>query len=449
MADATEDRYRRQYMELVDELDHREREWAETERRLQRLLAQLLILAEGGADPDSAVALREAREELQSGLDVGALEARLEPLKKRVLRETRWAEQPPEFPPVHQILIHLVERLPLPPDLADRAVSVIESLEAGIPPDGLPEAIENVSNLVYRVRANMQEEKRELEALLKEVTGHLKEIDGGLAAAHEQARAGFASSRSLDAAVRAEVQDLEESSEAAADVEALQHAVRTTLRSIRQHMEAKEEEDQLREQQLSSEVERLRRTITDLEEQVEVYREKTQQAREMSLKDPLTGCYNRLAYMERAAAEEARWQRYGAPLSLLVLDLDRFKSINDTFGHRAGDQVLRTVAQIAGNQLRQVDFFGRYGGEEFVVLLPETSLAAALTVAEKIRAAVENFRFHSRGARVPVTVSSGAAQLRTGDTLAGAFERADRALYLAKNSGRNRCCGQDDLEADA
>jgi diguanylate cyclase len=168
----------------------------------------------------------------------------------------------------------------------------------------------------------------------------------------------------------------------------------------------------------------------------------------MSLRDPLTGCFNRLAYQERSEAEEARWLRYGSALSLIVFDLDRFKSINDTFGHRAGDEVLKTIAQIAGNQLRKVDFFARYGGEEFVAVLPETPLAAALTVAEKVRRAVEAFRFHSRGQPVPLTLSCGVAQLAEGDGIETAFERADKALYLAKAGGRNRCATEEELRPD-
>jgi diguanylate cyclase len=159
----------------------------------------------------------------------------------------------------------------------------------------------------------------------------------------------------------------------------------------------------------------------------------------MSLRDPLTGCHNRLAYQERSKAEEARWRRYKTPLSVVMFDIDRFKSINDSFGHRAGDTVLKTIAQLAGNQLREVDFFARYGGEEFVALLPETNLSDARQAGEKVRLAVEDFKFHSRGKRVPLTLSCGVAELRDGDTVDSALERADQALYRAKEGGRNRC----------
>lgn len=444
MAHEAEERYRDKYFRLLEEVEAKEKEWDACASRLQRILAHLLIVAEGPGSPEISAELSTIRDSLRSGLHLADLEARLEFLKERVLRETRWAQpEAASLPPVHQILIHLVERLPLPPELSEAAVALVEELEAGIAPDGLPDAIDAVAGLVYQIRVRMQQEKRDLEALLREVTQRLQEMDRNLGQAHEEAAAGFASNRSLDSLVRAEVQELEAGSRGATDLEALRRSVGATLESIRHHLEQKRAEDEQREQRLQQELESLRRSVSALEGEVDQHRERTRQARELSLKDPLTGCWNRLAYQERSEAEYARWRRYRAALSLIVFDLDRFKSINDTFGHRAGDKVLATVAQLAGNQLRQVDFFARYGGEEFVALLPETGLEAARTVAEKVRRAVEAFRFHFRGRRVPLTVSCGLTELGDGDTMETAFERADRALYEAKAQGRNRTVSQE------
>lgn len=433
-----EDRYRRKYLDLLEEVDAKEKQWAELDGRLRRILAHLLIVAEGPGSAAISAELSAIRDGLRQGLDFAGVESHVEALKERVLRESKWAENQASFPPVHQIFIHLVERLPLPPEMADRGAAVVEALEAGIPPDGLPDAIESVSNLVFEARLRAQEERRELERLLQEITGRLQEIDAGFAAAHQAAESGFASNRTLDAAVRAEVQGLEASARRVDDLEGLRRAVSSTLESIRSHLEAKQREDSAREEELRHEVGRLREGIARLEQEVDEHREKTRAAREASIRDALTGCYNRLAYQERAAAEEARWARYGSPLSLVVFDIDHFKAINDNFGHRAGDQVLKAIAQIAARQIRQADFFARFGGEEFVALLPETPAEAAMSVAEKVRRAVEEFRFHSRGKRVPITLSCGVTELRKGDTLASAFERADQALYRAKGAGRNR-----------
>ncbi|RMG85860.1 MAG: diguanylate cyclase [Candidatus Dadabacteria bacterium] len=430
--------YREKYLRLVDELDAKEREWAALGDRVRRILTHLSIVAEGPSTPEITAALSEIRDDLKAGLDLAGVEEKVEALKERVLAETRWAEPGAAGPPVHLVLIHLVERLPLPSSCAPDALRLIERFEPGISPDELPDAIDAVAGLVYRMQAAVADEKSQLETLLQEMAERLRLIDQGLLGTWERSRAGFDASRRLDTAVRQEMRGLAERSAGAADVATLRDWIRGSLEAIERHLEAHRKADENREEELRAEVERLRQAVSRLEEEVETHRERAREAREQSLRDPLTGCFNRLAYEERVRAEEARWRRYESPLSVIVLDVDKFKGINDRFGHRAGDKVLKAIAQIAGSQIREVDFFGRYGGEEFVVLLPETPLEAAVKVAEKIRRSVEAFRFHARGEPVPITVSCGVAQFRPGDTAATAFQRADEALYRAKEGGRNR-----------
>jgi diguanylate cyclase len=154
--------------------------------------------------------------------------------------------------------------------------------------------------------------------------------------------------------------------------------------------------------------------------------------------DPLTGIHNRLAFDERINSEIQRSKRYEEPFSLLVVDIDLFKKINDSFGHLAGDKVLKALAKRLEKNVRDVDLVARYGGEEFVILLPNTTLAAAHLVAEKTRAIVERAGFHHDGQPVAVTVSGGISQFRHEDDAASLFKRADDALYAAKKAGRNR-----------
>jgi len=147
-----------------------------------------------------------------------------------------------------------------------------------------------------------------------------------------------------------------------------------------------------------------------------------------------------MAYEERSEQEYARWKRYRAPLSLIVVDIDFFKKINDNFGHVAGDKVLKTIAQLMDESVRETDFLARYGGEEFVIIMTDTGADDALNVADKLRVAVENCGFHYRGESVPITISCGIAEFKNkNDTTGSVFERADVALYKAKDSGRNRC----------
>jgi diguanylate cyclase len=163
------------------------------------------------------------------------------------------------------------------------------------------------------------------------------------------------------------------------------------------------------------------------------------EAHYMALLDAVTGLPNRLAYEERVEQEMARWKRFDDPLTLLIWDVDDFKSINDRFGHQAGDKALRVIAQSLKARLRETDFIARFGGEEFVCLLCGAQGKEALSVAEEMRRSVESNAFHSQGKPVPVTISCGVASFQTGETLDDVFSRADRALYQAKKSGKNRC----------
>lgn len=162
--------------------------------------------------------------------------------------------------------------------------------------------------------------------------------------------------------------------------------------------------------------------------------------REQSVRDELTGLPNRRAFDAQLGRHASDVDRRGGELSLVVADIDHFKRVNDEFGHVAGDEVLAAVARAMGNAVRTIDLCARYGGEEFAVLLPQTRLAAAHEVAERLRRAVERVEIAvGNGVRLSVTVSLGVASYPTTASTAGAlFASADRALYEAKRAGRNR-----------
>jgi diguanylate cyclase (GGDEF)-like protein len=154
---------------------------------------------------------------------------------------------------------------------------------------------------------------------------------------------------------------------------------------------------------------------------------------ELATHDSLTGVVNRRKFNELIVDEFERVRRYGSPLSFVILDIDHFKQVNDTLGHEAGDQVLVAVAQLLGDGIRSVDTLARWGGEEFVLLLPQVSAPGARDLADRLRREV-------RAGRLPgdVTVSCGVAEHRPPETPDGLFARADAALYRAKAEGRDR-----------
>ncbi len=150
--------------------------------------------------------------------------------------------------------------------------------------------------------------------------------------------------------------------------------------------------------------------------------------------DSLTGIYNRRKIEDIFMLEVERARRYKKPISVLFIDIDNFKEINDTYGHKRGDQVLRHVASLIRQELRSTDYVGRFGGEEFLVILPETRPEEAVRVAERIRRIVEEADFGG----IRVTVSIGATGYREGESYTEVLDRVDKAMYKAKEHGKNR-----------
>lgn len=159
---------------------------------------------------------------------------------------------------------------------------------------------------------------------------------------------------------------------------------------------------------------------------------------ELATRDPLTGLLNRRAMAELLASENARSARGHGPLSIALLDIDWFKRVNDSLGHGAGDDVLRRFATVAQSQLRTFDGLARWGGEEFLLVMPGTTLDDALIVLERLRTAIARGGFDVIAPALAITFSAGLVQLHTGESQDAAIDRADRALYRAKKAGRDR-----------
>ncbi len=202
------------------------------------------------------------------------------------------------------------------------------------------------------------------------------------------------------------------------------------------HSRLSEDHDEVKSQTyaLESANAELRAIQTELAAQYRALEAANRQLASQATTDGMTGLANHRAFQEEMQRQTARSERSAAPLSLLLLDVDKFKQYNDTFGHPAGDEVLRTVANLLASQVRDGDLPARYGGEEFAVVLPETDAETARQIAERIRAAVESHPFPNR----TVTVSIGVAQRFQTETPNATIQRADVALYEAKSAGRNR-----------
>lgn len=174
-----------------------------------------------------------------------------------------------------------------------------------------------------------------------------------------------------------------------------------------------------------------------IDEQTRDLRAANRRLDELAATDGLTGAYNRRRFLELAGKQHALGRE--GSICIALFDLDRFKLINDTYGHLAGDAVIRTTIEVVRQHCRQHDLVGRYGGEEFVLCLPDTSLPQANETAERIREALARTAVVQDGKTISVTVSIGVAALREGESIEQWLSRADSAMYEAKHQGRNRC----------
>lgn len=189
--------------------------------------------------------------------------------------------------------------------------------------------------------------------------------------------------------------------------------------------------------ELDEKNERLEMELAERKRVEEALRESELRYRELSIRDELTGLFNARHFFELAEAEIRRTTRYGHPLSLIFIDLDDFKKFNDAHGHLAGDKVLAALGRVLSSSIRDTDAAFRYGGEEFIILLPETPGKEAMLQADRVREAFRGITFTP--AQACQTLSVGVAQFKAGETLREFIHRADQAMYRAKSSGKNQC----------
>jgi diguanylate cyclase (GGDEF)-like protein len=183
----------------------------------------------------------------------------------------------------------------------------------------------------------------------------------------------------------------------------------------------------------------IKDTFALIHDQMMEYRQmvdaKNIELEKLATTDKLTGAYNRIKFEEIIEKEIERIRRYRLPFSMIMFDIDRFKEANDTYGHNVGDYVLRTIADMVKGNIRTLDYFVRWGGDEFVIIVPECTCNEAYALAEKIRRIAEDYRFDQVG---KVTISSGVVEALESDTEDSLVKRADDALYKAKGEGGNR-----------
>jgi diguanylate cyclase len=330
---------------------------------------------------------------------------------------------------INQFLIGLEKEAPM----VKKVEGIRTRLNVATTADAFIKTLEDLRDLVMQAYLSANQA---FATYLKNVNQELADIYSLVGGAVESESTRRAASNDLQSSVRKGMASLESNAESATDLAQLKNLVQSQIGNIRQALDHYQQSEQ-DQTQLANQLEALASKIKVMEDEAAKNRTVLEKQRYKALHDPLTELPNREYYNERASYEYQRWQRYGRPLTLAVFDIDHFKKINDGHGHQAGDRVLKVIGRSVAKRLREVDFFCRFGGEEFVALMPETNLADAMPVLDTIRAAIANAAFNYKEQPISITLSIGVTEFKTGDDVESAFVRADEALYAAKSGGRN------------
>jgi diguanylate cyclase len=333
------------------------------------------------------------------------------------------------------IFLTMLDLIYIPPASKAQEGQIRQKIGRGLRWHEVPDTL---SILVSVVAESTNHIQRDTETFLHNLNTRLSDIQDFLAQNQHRTMQKESNSQQLGEAVKNHIADINNRLNNYADIGDLKGSIEQHLNHIMGEIDSYKQQEQKIDGDTLESVKTLTLRIESLEKEASVIRTSYMEHKEKAYTDTLTQLPNRLAYEKRSLQEYARWHRYGNPLALAVCDLDFFKKINDTYGHAAGDKVLSKVGEIFNKTLRGTDFSCRFGGEEFLILLPETNTEDSKLAMEKLRLKIEESPFHFRGERVQVTVSIGLSEFVKGDTLDQVFERADQAVYEAKNAGRNR-----------
>jgi diguanylate cyclase len=488
---AEPDQWRRKYLDTLGRLENEETRWRSLEGLLRRIVNRLCVAAQGiDARLDAEIHLLAEAMRRKAGED--QLERLFEPLSaaiasldankavpaatqsSRILSATtllqavlqpapqlalQAAPQPTSDPAaaaapavqttliaaffgdeqIRKAIDGMLRELRRAPALLADVEALGKQLEVSLTPEQLPEVLNRIADLVARRIGALKQEKRDIEELLRVITGRLDEFTAYISNEDSDRRLALESTNDLRLRVTSEMTDLSAQVERGVNVAEIQRHVQERLSSIQSHLKEFREREERRASGHWDRSERMRQRVEKLETEARALHDRLRDEQRLALVDSLTQIPNRLSYDQRLGEEYKRWKRFNHPVCISAWDIDRFKAINDAYGHKAGDKVLRVVADCFAERVRDTDFVARYGGEEFVMLLTGADSTEVERLTENIRAAVASLGFHFRGTPVSITVSCGLTMFREGDTPEDAFERADRALYRAKESGRNRC----------
>jgi len=284
------------------------------------------------------------------------------------------------------------------------------------------------------------EEYNQTQKLIANINSALEDVHQTLLKSISSSKNYGVQLQKLNVKIDEQIAELSRNAEEATSITQLQSLIDKKLDGINESIKERDGIEKKRTLELDSTLQEMESKLAALEQRTEYYRQKWLEEKVKSDTDSLTGLPNRGAYDKRFDEEFNRWVRNPEPLCLAVLDIDHFKKINDKYGHSVGDKTLQIVSKTLRKSLRTTDYLARYGGEEFVCLMLNTNAKDAQVPLEKIRKAVEKIPFKVKDDRLNITISIGVTMLLASDNVHTVFDRADKALYKAKDTGRNKIC---------
>ncbi|MGJ0516608.1 MAG: GGDEF domain-containing protein [Methylomicrobium sp.] len=337
-------------------------------------------------------------------------------------------------------LLKLLEKIEIPDAFTQKIQCVKQQLKTLEAPQSFESIIDSVISLLIEINTHKHPKQEEIDKFLAQIAEQLTALGLAFSDSNNAFIDTALNRNKFDQSVCEQISDLHHQSIQATQLEPLKRVISSRIDKITQEIQEHKQKEAIALEKYQQQMEKLNQKIKAMEMETTELKSNLATASSRALRDPLTGLPNRLAYDERLSYEIAHWQRYHTPLCLIVWDIDFFKKINDKFGHQIGDKVLAHVARQLSENIRKTDFIARIGGEEFVMLMPDTKKLPALQKADYLRAIIEQNQLNLNNTTHCITLSCGITEFTNGDTYELAFTRADQALYQAKKRGRNRCC---------
>lgn len=297
---------------------------------------------------------------------------------------------------------------------------------------------EKTKVLLLDYAASTYDDQQETCVFLQDISNKLNEVYVEINETNDSFSQVTISKRNLSNSFEVDMQNIKTSIHTAENIHTLKNSLSLLVDSLQSKISKGLTQDENDSRALKERIIALSTKVESLESHTKDLERRIRQKHEEAITDPLTGLFNRAGYIQKLESAWLGWQQDHIPAALLIWDIDHFKSLNDQYGHAAGDKVLQSVSKKLRASLRGDDIVARFGGEEFVMLLKNKGLKEGKMMAEKIRSIIADTEFTYKNQPLHVTISCGVAVFMQDDTPTTLFERADKALYKAKRTGRNK-----------